>query len=299
MTEQKKISFVFFTEWRHLIKDLPPEVKIEIYEGLSDYVETGEAPDMSPMAAAVFPFLKKRIDENNQKFEEVSQRRKDAREKRNKAQQNSTKIDFVEDCKAKTENADNTQQNSTKSDFVSICKQKTENADKGLQTPYENENENENDVSSDEDNIKPHSPNGELPLKGASPEPEASFSDSAAADAGKAVHKNSEENSSPPSSAPPPSPKSRAFVKPTIEEVRAYFAEKGMKSDPEHFYDHFESNGWKVSGKSTMKDWKAAARNWERNDSKFKKRDYAGNTKPVYGNKAPEEFGKGYWSDDI
>ena len=103
----------------------------------------------------------------------------------------------------------------------------------------------------------------------------------------------------PPGSAPPPSPKSRTFVKPTIEEVRAYFAEKGMKSDPEHFYDHFESNGWKVSGKSTMKDWKAAARNWERNDSKFKKRDYAGNTKPVYGNKAPEEFGKGYWSDDI
>lgn len=107
------------------------------------------------------------------------------------------------------------------------------------------------------------------------------------------------EKPSPPSSAPPPSPKSRTFVKPTIEEVRAYFAEKGMKSDPEHFYDHFESNGWKVSGKSTMKDWKAAARNWERNDSKFKKRDYAGNTKPVYGNKAPEEFGKGYWSDDI
>ena len=114
MTEQRKISFVFFTEWRHLIKDLPSEVKIEIYEGLSDYVETGDVPDMSPMAAAVFPFLKKRIDENNQKFEEVSQKRKDAREKRNKAQQNSTKADFVEDCKAKTENTDNTQQMPTK-----------------------------------------------------------------------------------------------------------------------------------------------------------------------------------------
>lgn len=104
---------------------------------------------------------------------------------------------------------------------------------------------------------------------------------------------------SPPGSAPPPSPKSSVFIKPTIEEVKTYFEEKGLKSDPEHFYDHFESNGWKVSGRSTMKDWKAAARNWERNDSRFKKRDYAGNTKPVYGNKAPEEFGKGYWSDDI
>ena len=289
MTEQKKISFVFFTEWRHLIKDLPPEVKIEIYEGLSDYVETGEVPDMSPMAAAVFPFLKKRIDENNQKFEEVSQRRKDAREKRNKAQQNSTKIDFVEDCKAKTENADNTQQNSTKSDFVSICKQKTENADKGLQTPYENENEN---VSSDEDNIKPHSPNGELPLKGASPEPEASFSDSAAADAGAAIPKDPKEKPSPPSSAPPPSPKSRTFVKPTIEEVRAYFEERGFKSDPMHFYDHFESNGWKVSGKSAMRDWKAAARNWERNDNRF---NYGRKEQQRFGNTKPGDFaGKGF-----
>ena len=94
--------------------------------------------------------------------------------------------------------------------------------------------------------------------------------------------------------------KRSVFVKPTIEEVKAYFVEKGFKSDPEHYYDYFESNGWRTSGgRGPMKDWKAAARNWERNDSKFKKRDYAGNTKPVYGNKAPEEFGKGYWSDDI
>ena len=31
------------------------------------------------------------------------------------------------------------------------------------------------------------------------------------------------------------------------------------------FYDHYESNGWKV-GKNPMKDWKATIRNWERND---------------------------------
>ena len=112
MIEKKKTSFVFFTEWRHLIKDLPSEVKIEIYEGLSDYVETGEVPDMSPMAAAVFPFLKKEIDGKHKQIDEISQKRRNARDKRNK-----------------TENADNTQQNSTKSDFVSVCKQKTENAD--------------------------------------------------------------------------------------------------------------------------------------------------------------------------
>ena len=100
------------------------------------------------------------------------------------------------------------------------------------------------------------------------------------------------EKPSPPGSAPPPSPKSRTFVKPTIEEVRAYFEERGFKSDPMHFYDHFESNGWKVSGKSAMRDWKAAARNWERNDNRF---NYGRKEQQRFGNTKPGDFaGKGF-----
>lgn len=294
--EKSKTSFVFFTEWRHLIADLSPEVKIEIYEGISDYAETGVVPDMSPVAAAVFPFIKKEIDEKNKQNNEISQKRRNARNKHNKTkkndntQQNSTKTDFVDDCKAKTETADNTQQNSTKSDFVSICKTDTEKNDNTQQNPKDEKvpfngfplNNPLSLISEKEEKkeIKENTPYGVLKKNEKS---------------GLEIL----EIPSPPGSAPPPSPKSSVFIKPTIEEVKTYFEEKGLKSDPEHFYDHFESNGWKVSGRSTMKDWKAAARNWERNDSRFKKRDYAGNTKPVYGNKAPEEFGKGYWSDDI
>ena len=55
------------------------------------------------------------------------------------------------------------------------------------------------------------------------------------------------------------------FIKPTIEEIRAYCYERKNMVDPEHFYDHYESNGWKI-GKNGMKDWKAAVRTWERND---------------------------------
>jgi hypothetical protein len=39
--------------------------------------------------------------------------------------------------------------------------------------------------------------------------------------------------------------------------------------EAERFYDHFTSNGWKVSGRAAMKDWKAAARNWIRNSKNF------------------------------
>lgn len=57
----------------------------------------------------------------------------------------------------------------------------------------------------------------------------------------------------------------KRFKAPTIEEVKSYFADKGyMESEAERFVDHFTANGWKV-GKSPMKDWKAAARNWMRN----------------------------------
>lgn len=34
--------------------------------------------------------------------------------------------------------------------------------------------------------------------------------------------------------------------------------------EAENFWDHFESNGWKVSGRTPMKDWRAAARKWMR-----------------------------------
>ena len=48
-----------------------------------------------------------------------------------------------------------------------------------------------------------------------------------------------------------------------IEEVEIYFLEKNSsKLEAQKFFNYYESNGWKVGGKTAMKDWKAAARNW-------------------------------------
>jgi hypothetical protein len=47
--------------------------------------------------------------------------------------------------------------------------------------------------------------------------------------------------------------------------VKVYFAEINCPpEEAEKFFDHFESNGWKVGGKAPMRDWQAAARNWKR-----------------------------------
>ena len=54
------------------------------------------------------------------------------------------------------------------------------------------------------------------------------------------------------------------FVPPTVEEVKAYCTERNNNINPEHFVDYYESKGWMV-GRTKMKDWKAAVRNWERN----------------------------------
>ena len=60
------------------------------------------------------------------------------------------------------------------------------------------------------------------------------------------------------------------FCPPHISEIKMYFAEKeASQEEAEKFFNHYESNGWLVGGKSKMKNWQAAARNWLLNSKKF------------------------------
>lgn len=67
----------------------------------------------------------------------------------------------------------------------------------------------------------------------------------------------------------------RRFVPPTAAEVAAYVAEIGGRIDPDRFVDHYASNGW-MCGKTKMKDWRAAVRNWNRNEAQFRRREQRG-----------------------
>lgn len=58
----------------------------------------------------------------------------------------------------------------------------------------------------------------------------------------------------------------KIFTKPTLEEASDFFLEIESTSDEaEAFCDYYESNGWRV-GANAMKDWKAAARRWVKNN---------------------------------
>ncbi len=68
----------------------------------------------------------------------------------------------------------------------------------------------------------------------------------------------------------PQKEKRTRFVSPPLEHIQIYFQEKNhSKTEAERFFNYYTSNGWLVGGKSRMKDWKAAARNWMLNIQKF------------------------------
>jgi hypothetical protein len=80
--------------------------------------------------------------------------------------------------------------------------------------------------------------------------------------------------------------RSRAFTRPSFEEMAAYFQELGSTHDEaQKCYDHYTANGWKV-GKNAMKDWKATARNWNRNKNNF--RNSNGTQKRTLGDREVE-----------
>jgi len=64
--------------------------------------------------------------------------------------------------------------------------------------------------------------------------------------------------------------KVKRFVKPTLDDIFDYCSERQNNVDYQKFYDYYSSNGWKV-GKNPMKDWKAAVRTWEKNETPKKK----------------------------
>lgn len=64
-------------------------------------------------------------------------------------------------------------------------------------------------------------------------------------------------------------PKRKAFVPPTVEEVRAFCAERGNSVDAEQFVAHYESQGWKKSNGQRVINWQACVvSTWEKNNGR-------------------------------
>ncbi len=74
------------------------------------------------------------------------------------------------------------------------------------------------------------------------------------------------------------------IIPPQLLDVKNFFIDKGIsENEGERFYNHFQSNGWLVGGKSKMKNWQASAKNWIMNLQNFSNVHTAASI-PVPGN---------------
>ncbi|CAM2775916.1 hypothetical protein SAMN05444143_104102 [Flavobacterium succinicans] len=77
------------------------------------------------------------------------------------------------------------------------------------------------------------------------------------------------------------SKKKNVFSPPDLELVKQFFTEKnGSTREAEKYFNYYSSKGWLVGGKTKMKDWQAAARNWILNVEKFNPTSSGNNLNP-------------------
>lgn len=74
---------------------------------------------------------------------------------------------------------------------------------------------------------------------------------------------------------------------PSLEMILEYFSfRQSSQTEANKFFNYYSSIGWLIGGKTKMKDWKAAARNWILNTAKFaanvSKSDYNSQPKPMH-----------------
>jgi hypothetical protein len=83
------------------------------------------------------------------------------------------------------------------------------------------------------------------------------------------------------------------FVIPTSIQVQEYFQSQSYPlTEAQKFYNYFQSNGWLVGGRTKMRDWHAAARNWMLNAQKFAKHSFPTDRAEVRQPKAQKLYTK-------
>lgn len=69
------------------------------------------------------------------------------------------------------------------------------------------------------------------------------------------------------------------FIPPTVEEVKAYCAEKGYGVDAEYFVAYYRSNDWHKGNGQKIKEWKLSVDMWQMNsNSRKENRSNAGSS---------------------
>ena len=71
-------SFIFFFSWAKVLNRCTKEIRLEVYDAVVDYAESGTLPELKPMAQMAFEFIKEDIDRNNERYDDMVEKRKEA-----------------------------------------------------------------------------------------------------------------------------------------------------------------------------------------------------------------------------
>lgn len=134
--KQNKKTFIFNCSWQEVLMEYPPEVRLEVYDAVVKYAASGKLSEMKPLSKMAFSFIKKELDYNKEKYNEICEKRsrsgKDGAAKRWSTANKDDKI-------AKMANAKKDNKNS-KCHFAMA-----KIADIDNENEYENVNENVNE----------------------------------------------------------------------------------------------------------------------------------------------------------
>lgn len=61
----------------------------------------------------------------------------------------------------------------------------------------------------------------------------------------------------------------KQFVKPTLEELKAYIAEKNFNIDADYFYEYYETTDWHDKRGKKISNWKLTCLTWHKNAKKY------------------------------
>lgn len=256
-----KNKFTFFDNFKETADKLPDDLRLKFYDAMTDYVFKGVNSDdivVSALIMAIKPYLDNEVSSWGGAREGSGRKRKN-QDKSNEIKFNQVELEKLEKNQDGLEKVEN---NQDKSSLIKINQDLQKTKEKTPPHPQENKNKNI---------YPPVTPNGVY-----SPLPEKD--DSGMMDIEELI------------AATPPK---KRFVAPSLADVNAYIAEKGLTVNGQVFLDYFTAGNWKDSEGKPVKNWKQKLITWDERDRRKRTIDAArgllktGVQSGTYGKDAP------------
>ena len=256
-----KNKFTFFDNFKETADKLPDDLRLKFYDAMTDYVFKGVNSDdivVSALIMAIKPYLDNEVSSWGGAREGSGRKRKN-QDKSNEIKFNQVELEKLE---KNQDGLEKVESNQDKSSLIKINQDLQKTKEKIPPHPQENKNKNI---------YPPVTPNGVY-----SPLPEKD--DSGMMDIEELI------------AATPPK---KRFVAPSLADVNAYIAEKGLIVNGQVFLDYFTAGNWKDSEGKPVKNWKQKLITWDERDRRKRTIDAArgllktGVVSGTYGKDAP------------